>query len=346
MRNITDYVLHELTHDHSPQPTITVFGDLNYDYIYSSPLLEGGREVLISDFSKNLAGAGGYVSCGLARLGAKVCLVADLGDDEDGISLFDEIGRHGVDRSGIRLVKDAKSPFTLIFAPEREKLPRQVATFLGTSLNFSIDGVDYREYVQGSQLVYSCNYFLLKRLREEIRFVFKCAKERNVLTSYDANAGDGWDDERTLSTLKKSIYPLTDIIFLNEREAWALTGEKDPARGIRLVHPGTITVVIKLGEQGSMIRHWDRVTHVSAFPLRGKVVDTVGAGDAFQAAFLYFYLRKLPVEICGILGGANAASTVLHRGGTTGQCNAGQIAGFLRYYRVLDLGGGSISIRL
>jgi sugar/nucleoside kinase (ribokinase family) len=346
MKNITEYVLHELTHNNSPQPPVTVLGDLNYDYIYTAPPLEGGKEVIISAFSKNLAGAGGYVSCGLAKLGAQVYLLTELGDDEDGRALYSEITDFGVIRDGIRLVKNGKSPFTLIFAPEKEEVPRQVATFLGTSQNFSIDTVDYKTYVSKSNLVYSCNYFLLRRLREEIRFVFKYAREHNVFTSYDANAGDGWGDERMLTTLKKSIYPLTDIIFLNEQEAFFLTGEKDPRRGIRLVHPGTITVVIKLGPKGLLIRHWDRLYCISAFPLRGKAQDTVGAGDALQAAFLYFYLRKFPIEICAILGAANAASTVLHRGGTAGQCDYRGIISLLRYYRVMDMGNGTISIRM
>jgi 2-dehydro-3-deoxygluconokinase len=346
MKNISEYVLHELTHNNAPQPAVTILGDLNYDYIYTSPPLEAGKEVIIKSFSKNLAGAGGYVSCGLAKLGASVYLLTYLGDDEDGKALYKEISRFGVNRSGIRLIPNAQSPFTLIFSPDREELPRQVASFLGTSQGFSIDGVDYKKFVGKSLLVYSCNYFLLKRLREEIRFVFKYAKELKVVTAYDANAGDGWDDDRALVTLKKSIYPLTDIIFLNEHEAFYLTGERDPLRGIRFVQPGAITVVVKLGAEGSVIRHWDRIYRISAVPLRGKVQDTVGAGDAYQAAFLYFYLKKLPIEICGVLGAANAASTVLHRGGTAGQCDSSGIISFLRFYRIFDLGGGSISIRI
>jgi sugar/nucleoside kinase (ribokinase family) len=345
MKNITEYVLHELTHNNSPEPMVTVLGDLNFDYIYTSPPLQGGKEVIITSFVKNLAGAGGYVSCGLAKLGAGVYLLTALGDDEDGKSLYNEIAGFGVNRDGIRLVRGGKSPFTLIFASEKERTPRQVATFLGTSQNFSIDSVDYKEYTAKSNLVYSCNYFLLRRLKEEIRFVFKYAKEKNVFTSYDANAGDGWDNERALATLKNSIYPLTDIIFLNESEAYYLTGIHDPVKSIKRVNPATITVVIKLGAHGLLIRHWDKLYRISAFPLREKVQDTVGAGDAFQAAFLYFYLKKFPIEICGILGASNAASTVLHRGGTSGQCDYNGIISFIRYYRILDLGRGDISIR-
>ncbi|MCK4925504.1 MAG: carbohydrate kinase family protein, partial [Spirochaetes bacterium] len=91
MKDITDYVIYELERDEKPEPTVTVFADLNYDYIYSAPPLEADREVMIKDFSMNLAGAGGYVSCGLAKLGAEVYLLTELGDDDEGNLLYREI---------------------------------------------------------------------------------------------------------------------------------------------------------------------------------------------------------------------------------------------------------------
>jgi len=344
MKNITEYILFEMEHNNTPEPAVTVVADLNYDYIYNSGPLESGKEVIISDFTKNLAGAGGLVSCGLAKLGAVVYLLTELGEDDEGKLLFEEISGFGVNMNVIKLVKNKKSPFTLIFTEEKEEMPRQVATYPGTSKDFSIDAVDYKKYIVRSDLAYSCNYFILRRLQEEIRFVFKFAKNENVFTSYDANAGDGWENEKSLTTLKNRIYPLTDIVFLNEREAYFLTRTEDPVKGIRRVSPESITVVIKLGGRGVLIRHRDKLYSIRAFPMREKIRDTIGAGDAFQAAFLYFYLRKFPVEICGILGAANAASTVIHRGGTSGQCGYKDLIKLIKYYQILDMGGGRISI--
>jgi sugar/nucleoside kinase (ribokinase family) len=345
MKNIDDYILHELNSNVSPRPVVTIVADLNYDYIYNCPHLESGREVMISDFDRYLAGAGGYVACGLAKLGADVYLLTELGKDEEGESLYSDIVAFGVKRDGIKLVKNKKSPFTLIFTEEEEQKPRQVATFPGTSKNFSIDAVDYKKFTAMSDLVYSCNYFILQRLREEIRFVFKYAGSRNVLTAYDANAGDGWDDEKALDTLKNRIYPLTDIVFLNESEACYLTKVADPVKSIRDINPRAVTVVIKLGARGVLIRHRNRLYSVDAFGLKEKVRDTIGAGDSFQAAFIYFYLRKFPIELCGILSAANAASTVMFKGGTGGQCTVQELVKFIKYYRIFDAGGGNIKVQ-
>jgi len=344
MKNITEYTLFELEKDKAPQPTVTVFADLNYDYIYNAPPLVENREVIIRDSSKNIAGAGGYVSCGLAKLGAKVYLLTQLGDDEDGKLLYRDIESYGVLNDGIRLVEGKRTPYTLIFTDEQERSARQVATFPGTSEYLNTDFIDYREYVARSDLVYSCNYFILRRLREEIKFVFRFAREKGVCTSYDANAGDEWDSPDALQTLLQRIYPLTDVVFLNEHEAGYVAGKGDLEKAIGSICPQATTVVIKLGEKGSLARHHKRMYRCSAFPLSETVCDTVGAGDSFQAAFLYFYLKKYPIELCMILASANAASTVQFRGGTEGQLDITGIRSFIRGFSIHDEGSGIISI--
>ncbi len=344
MKLINEYILHELEHDRTPQPIVTIIADLNYDYIYTTPPLEAGREVLISDFTKNIAGAGGYVACGLGRLGAKVYLLTHLGDDEEGKRLYNDIARHGVEQEGVKLLPGKKSPFTLIFTEEAENSQRQVATFPGTSTDLSIHSLDFEGYVQQSSVVYSCNYFILRRLREEIGYVFRYAEKNGVVTAYDANAGDGWTDEKALDILKNKIYPHTDIVFLNESEACHLTKINDPDEALMKISQRSTTVVIKLGERGALLRHRDKRYQLDAFPIRHEVRDTVGAGDSFQAAFLYFHMKKFPIELCALLGEANAASTVIYRGGTKGQLDVKGIADLIGKHRIFDRGKGHIHI--
>jgi sugar/nucleoside kinase (ribokinase family) len=345
MTDLTDRLVRAVSERPVREPAVTVVADLNYDYIYECPALEGGREVLIGSFSRELAGAGGIVACGLARLGAEVHLLAELGDDAEGRELHEEIARRGVERRGIRLRPGARSPFTLIFTAEASGWPRQVATFQGTSLEFAARPEDYEPLLQRSALVYSCNYFLLPRLREDIPAVFRQARTRGLRTAYDANAGDGWDDPRRLELLTARIYPVTDFIFLNETEAAHLTGREDPRAAAEAVRPTEATVVVKCGVRGAVVRHQGRCLEVEAFPLPAPLRDTVGAGDSFQAAFLYFCLCGLPVEHCAVLASANAASTVLQPGGTAGQLDRARLAAWLAGYRVLDAGDGRLRVQ-
>jgi len=345
MKDVTEYIIYELEKNRSPEPVMTVIGDLNYDYIFKSPPLESGREVIIDDFTKIIAGAAGYFSSGASRLGTDVYLFTILGDDEDGRSLLKDIKDLGIKADGIKLKKGKRSPFTIIFTQMEEKSPRQVATFMGTLKELSIDNLDYEEYLDRSDLVYACNYFIIPRLKDEIRYVFRTAKNKNIITAYDANAGDGWEVDSNLIKLKKSIYPLTDIIFLNERESFYFTKIVDPEKAILSINPDSTSVVTKLGKRGLIIRHKNRIYRISSFPLQGKIKDTVGAGDSFQAAFLYSYLKKFPIEICGLSGAANASSTLMFHGGVMGQLNNKQIVQYIKKYKIIDSGDGNISVK-
>ena len=133
--DITAELIECLKEDPTPEPVVAVIGDLGYDYIYTCPPLEGGREVIIRDFTRTIAGAAGYFACGLARLGAGVFFLTDLGDDSDGKQLLEEISRRGVDSEGIRQLENTRSYFTLIFTDQEESSPRQVATYLGPGTN-------------------------------------------------------------------------------------------------------------------------------------------------------------------------------------------------------------------
>ncbi|UCF97599.1 MAG: carbohydrate kinase family protein [Spirochaetaceae bacterium] len=333
--DITAELIRSLREDRSPEPTVTVIGDLGYDYIYTSPPLEGGKEVIIRNFTRTIAGAAGYFACGLARLGAKVCFLTELGDDPDGKQLYAEISGRGVDPKGIRMLENTRSYFTLIFADAAESSPRQVATYLGPLGEMSVRDLDYKSFVTGSDLVYSCNYFQLLRIRTEIEEVFSHTRNLGKLTAYDANAGDGWEDPQNLELLRKRIYPRTDVVFLNETEARSLTGEQDPLETVMKASPSSKIVVIKRGSAGVVLRKGKRVYRCPAFTLPKPVQDTVGAGDSFQAAFLYFYLKGLPLLHSAILGTANAAATVQHPGGVLGQQNRAGLASMLEQYSVL-----------
>ena len=308
--DITGTLLAELGRAPERQPAVLIAADLNYDYIYECPALEGGsRGADPRPRARELAGAGGIVACGLARLGAEVHLLAELGDDADGLELYEEIARRGVRREGIRRRPGARSAFTLIFADEASGRPRQVATFQGPALEFSVQPArGLAPLLERCALAYSCNYFLLPRLAEAVPELFRQARARGALTAYDANAGDGWDEPARLELLRAGIYPATDLIFLNQDEAAHLTGQADPRRAAAAVRPRQATVVVKCGAAGGggpASEAGASRSRPSRWP--APIRDTVGAGDSFQAAFLYFLLCGLPVAHCAALASANAA---------------------------------------
>jgi sugar/nucleoside kinase (ribokinase family) len=359
MRDMSEEIIERVRSDRLSEPALTVIGDLNFDYIYTAPPLMPGKEVLISSFRKCLAGAAGVFSCGLAKLGARVYFLTAVGKDKEGKNLLHEMRRRGVVCKCRRFVRVEKGThdflplpellggrgfsfrmggrgaFTLVFTQEGEELPRQVATYPGPLLQLSITDFNCMKYVMKSSALYSCNYFVIPRLREEIGGLFAQARERGVLTAYDANAGDGWENKRSLQSLIHSIYPSTDVVFLNDQESFYLTGEKNTLRSIGMLCPNAAVVVIKRGSRGVLLRNGDRTMAFEPFPLDSAPKDTVGAGDSFQAGFLYFHLKGFSLLHSVILGAANATSTLQYAGGTGGQLDKGGLVSLLSGYRVL-----------
>lgn len=100
------------------------------------------------------------------------------------------------------------------------------------------------------------------------------------------------------AVLPDEIYRLCDYVTPNETEAEALTGgtvaSLDEARkaGDRLLAKGIGTAIITLGEKGALLHGRDRSEHVAAISA-GKVVETTGAGDAFNGGFAVGLARGL-----------------------------------------------------
>jgi len=135
--------------------------------------------------------------------------------------------------------------------------------------------------------------------------LFARARRSGKITMLDT----GWDPEGwtapTLAALQ-GLLAQTSIFMPNLDEARAITGAAGPAEAARaLAGLGPETVVVKLGRDGSLARAGGREVRQAALP--AEVVDTVGAGDVFNAGFLRARRQGRPLEACLAAGSAAAA---------------------------------------
>lgn len=94
-----------------------------------------------------------------------------------------------------------------------------------------------------------------------------------------------------LELLKK-----VDILFLNEEEARALSGELNPPLAIRRISErGPRMVVVKKGAHGVLMLAGGSYFATTAYPLE-KVLDPTGAGDSFAGGFLGYLARKGTID--------------------------------------------------
>jgi len=110
------------------------------------------------------------------------------------------------------------------------------------------------------------------------------ARERGMTVSLDAWGGPFWDTPATLSEAISGA----NVLFANEAEALAMTGEQDLREAIRLLAELCRCVVVKRGNRGAMAVMGGEFVDQPAES--AHVLDATGAGDCFNAGFLYGWL--------------------------------------------------------
>jgi sugar/nucleoside kinase (ribokinase family) len=135
--------------------------------------------------------------------------------------------------------------------------------------------------------------------------LFRRMRQAGKATMLDTGWDPGGWNPKTQDALRVLLAETT-IFMPNLDEAAAITGSSDPVEAARrLALLGPELVVVKLGNQGSLALSAGRIIRQEAVPV--DVVDTVGAGDVFNAGFLHARERGEPLERCLRFGAATAA---------------------------------------
>jgi sugar/nucleoside kinase (ribokinase family) len=119
-----------------------------------------------------------------------------------------------------------------------------------------------------------------------------------------------------------------DVFMPNEREACKAAGTEDLEAAIRKLSDLVPLVVVKVGRQGAVAqRGAERFTSP---PQEVVAVDTVGAGDSFDAGFLHQYVRGADLETCLASGNLAGALSTTRPGGSEAFRDASHRENFLR----------------
>jgi sugar/nucleoside kinase (ribokinase family) len=142
--------------------------------------------------------------------------------------------------------------------------------------------------------------------------VLAAARRRGMTVSLDAWDGPRFHSERPLP----EVLADADVVFANETEAAAITGETRPERALKRLAEHGGCAVIRRGAEGAIGAAGDEVCTVAAESV--GVVDTTGAGDAFNAGFLRGWLAGVGLEASLTLGAICGSRAVGDYGGYRG----------------------------
>jgi sugar/nucleoside kinase (ribokinase family) len=189
---------------------------------------------------------------------------------------------------------------------------RALLTFSGSIAALTAECID-RALFDRARHLHVSSFFLQTGLREGLAGLFAQARGQGLTVSLDT----GWDpDEQWDSDLGKTL-ACTDVFLPNAVEAQAISGQTDVKTALATLAEGVPVVAMKLGAQGAIARHSETV--VQAAPPAVQVVDTTGAGDSFDAGFVYGYLEAWSLERTLRLACACGALATQQPGGTAGQ---------------------------
>lgn len=300
---------------------LIVVGEINPDLILSGNVEPsfGQVEKVIDDAVLTIGSSSCIFACGAARLGLKVAFIGKIGLDEFGNFMVRQLALYGIDTSGIIIDSKTKTGLSVILSRGND---RAILTYGG-----SIPELMYQEINLGmiakARHLHIGSYFMLKKLQPDIPNLFKLAHKKGLTTSMDTNFDP---DERWDGGIAAALEE-TDIFLPNQTELEEISGVRDHFQAMAKIAGDGKIVAVKLGPEGGIAYRAGVTVKAKAIPVH--VVDTTGAGDSFDAGFIYGYLSKWGIEkslqfacICGSL-------STLKPGGTAGQPTLAQSISFL-----------------
>lgn len=257
-------------------------------------------------YSLSLGGSAGNTIRAMACMGCQTGFIGKVGADTTG-----DFFTQALENLGIAPVifrgKERSGKCVSLISPDGE---RTMVTHLGAALELKAEEINPSIF-DGYDCLYIEGYLVQDHtlLRHTIATAKQCGLKIAIdLASFNVVA-------ENLDFLHEIVAEYVDILFANEDEAKAFTGEQEPINALQAISEICPLTIVKIGMRGALIKHGGEVVHVGIMAA-AKRVDTTGAGDFYAAGFLTGMCRGLSLRQCGTIG-AIAAGQVIEVVGTT-----------------------------
>ena len=299
---------------------ILVAGEINPDLILSGNVTPefGQVEKLVDSAALTIGSSSAIFACGAARLGLKVAFIGVCGDDVFGKFMLDEMSKRGVDVSNVIVHAGGQTGLSVIL---NDHVDRAILTHPGLIAELRASDITDSLLAQASHL-HVASYFLQTKLQPDLTSLFQRARSLGLTTSLDTNY-----DPSERWTGFDELLAVTNVFLPNEAEAKSLTGAEDAFNAADRLGSRVEALAIKLGKAGALGMFGSQKVQVESIPV--QVVDTVGAGDSFDAGFLFGYLNSWSLEKSLRLACVCGALSTQQAGGTDGQPTLEQAMKFL-----------------
>jgi len=200
---------------------------------------------------------------------------------------------------------------------------RHFITYNGAMDDFSIEDLDYNLFENTEHLAWRGIWFTPKLLQNAEKFL-SYAKSNNITTSMDLGFDPYWASsdisKETIEKRKKyalNALKFIDYLFGNEQEVLNLTSETNLNKSIdKLLNFKVKNIIIHLGEKGAMIIQSNNEEIIIPPIKPSKIINPVGTGDTFDAAFISQILDNKDLKFAGKFAAAAASYSLENKAGT------------------------------
>lgn len=303
---------------------LLVAGELNPDVLVVDPPAQpvyGQVETIVEAIRLEIGSSSAIAACGAARLGLRTAFVGVVGDDAFGRFVLDALDGAGIDVSGCRIDPVLPTGASVILTRGAD---RAIMTALGTIDRLRGDDIP-RELLAASRHLHVGSTYLQPALAADLPELFAEARSMGLTTSFDCN----WDPTDTWGDGIDPVLREADLFLPNLEEARRITTRTAaPAAAGELVRRAAVgrepgrpfTLAVKHGAGGAVAMRgtWEyEVAEAAVLPV--DVVDATGAGDSFDAGFLYGTLAGWSLRDTLELATACGSLSVTGVGGTLAQ---------------------------
>ena len=254
------------------------------------------------------AGTAGYVAQCFARLGGRASIIGKIGNDNVGRLVLDGFNRSAVSTEKLIIDREAETEIsTVILYRDGNK-----SSVVSKILPLRPDQFSKRSLTNGRAFHFA-GYLLYPNLwRKGAASLFKMAKNEGLLVSADPQMSATGDWSRP----SQGILEHLDVLLLDEEEARKISQRTRVNDAIEsLMRNGPRIVAVKSGRMGCTVGYGGRIRRFRAYSV--KNVSTIGAGDAFDAAFIYGSLKNWSVEKAACFANVVAAISTTQYGCVT-----------------------------
>jgi sugar/nucleoside kinase (ribokinase family) len=281
--------------------TLLCVGDAFDDLIFTGlrRLPKLGEEVKTPHFAHTFGGGALITAVAAARLGLKVRLMSAVSPG-----------------ASVRLEREGVSVRNLLRAGESHAITAALSTARDRAL-VTYDGVNPRldpRFARALRHVRVTHVHLAFVPTSCASWARHCRRlrRRGISTSWDFGFAESLLNDREFTQLIDAL----DFVFVNELEAGLYAGARTLTSALRWWRARSALPIVRLGPRGSRWVTPRGDLHVPA--LRVRVIDTTGAGDAFNAGFLVAWLSGRSPRACLEAGNRTGAASTRRPGGLDG----------------------------